>query len=143
MRIAVVGAGAVGGYFGARLAQGGAELVVVARGEHLAAIRREGLRVRSVAGDALVRPTEATDDPGSVAPVEAALLGVKSWQVPAAAPRSRRCSGRGMRPPAAERRGGAGQIDRASAGPRPRRILPDSQPGHAPERSATPASSPT
>jgi len=85
MRIAVMGAGAVGGYFGARLAQGGAELVVVARGEHLAAIRRDGLRIRSVAGDALVRPAEATDDPASVAPVEAALLGVKSWQVAAAA----------------------------------------------------------
>jgi 2-dehydropantoate 2-reductase len=85
MRIAVVGAGAVGGYFGGRLAQGGAQVVMVARGEHLAAIRRGGLRIRSVAGDALVRPVEATDDPASVAPVEAVLLGVKSWQVPDAA----------------------------------------------------------
>jgi 2-dehydropantoate 2-reductase len=85
MRIGVVGAGAVGGYFGGRLGQGGNELVVVARGEHLAAIRRDGLRIRSVAGDAVVRPAETADDPATVAPVEAVLLGVKSWQVPDAA----------------------------------------------------------
>ena len=81
MRIAVVGAGAVGGYFGARLAQGGAELVVIARGAHLEAIRREGIRLESVAGDVVVRPAECSDDPSSVAPVEVVLLGVKAWQV--------------------------------------------------------------
>jgi 2-dehydropantoate 2-reductase len=81
MRIAVVGAGAVGGYFGARLAQGGAELVVIARGAHLEAIRRDGIRVDSVAGDAVVRPAECSDDPARVAPAEAVLLGVKAWQV--------------------------------------------------------------
>jgi 2-dehydropantoate 2-reductase len=85
MRIAVVGAGAVGGYFGARLAQGGAELVVVARGAQLEAIRRHGLRIASVAGDVVVRPVESTDDPARVAPVEVVLLGVKAWQVEAAA----------------------------------------------------------
>ena len=81
MRVAVVGAGAVGGYFGARLAQGGAELVVIARGAHLAAIRRDGIRLESVAGDAVVRPAECTDDPSRVAPAEVVLLGVKAWQV--------------------------------------------------------------
>jgi 2-dehydropantoate 2-reductase len=85
MRIVVVGAGAVGGYFGARLAQGGAELSVVARGGHLEAIRRHGLRIRSVAGDAVVRPAEVADDPAALAPAEVVLLGVKAWQVPAAA----------------------------------------------------------
>jgi 2-dehydropantoate 2-reductase len=81
MRIAVVGAGAVGGYFGARLAQGGAELVVIARGAHLEAIRREGLRLASVAGDAVVHPVECVDDPAAVGPAEVVLLGVKAWQV--------------------------------------------------------------
>ena len=85
MRIAVVGAGAVGGYFGARLAQGGAELVVIARGAHLAAIREHGIRLESVAGDAVVRPVECSDDPSRVAPVEVVLLGVKAWQVEEAA----------------------------------------------------------
>jgi 2-dehydropantoate 2-reductase len=84
MRIAVVGAGAVGGYFGARLAQGGAELVVIARGPHLEAIRCDGLRIESVAGDAVVRPAACSDDPTRVPPVEAVLLGVKAWQVEAA-----------------------------------------------------------
>ena len=81
MRIAVVGAGAVGGYFGARLAQGGAELVVIARGAHLEAIRRDGIRVESVAGDVVVRPAECGDDPARLLPVEVVLLGVKAWQV--------------------------------------------------------------
>lgn len=85
MRIAVVGAGAVGGYFGARLAQGGVELVVVARGAQLAAIRREGIRLTSVAGDAVVHPVECTEDPAAAAPVEVVLLGVKAWQVADAA----------------------------------------------------------
>jgi 2-dehydropantoate 2-reductase len=85
MRIAVVGAGAVGGYFGARLAQGGAELVVIARGPHLEAIRRDGIRIESVAGNAVVRPAECTNEPSRVAPVDAVLLGVKAWQVETAA----------------------------------------------------------
>jgi 2-dehydropantoate 2-reductase len=85
MRVAVVGAGAVGGYFGARLAQGGAELVVIARGTHLDAIRREGLRVTSVAGDAVVHPAECADDPTGLQPVDVVLLGVKAWQVADAA----------------------------------------------------------
>jgi 2-dehydropantoate 2-reductase len=85
MRIAVVGAGAVGGYFGARLAQGGAELVVIARGAHLEAIRHEGLRLTSVAGDAVVHPAECAEDPAAVAPADVVLLGVKAWQVADAA----------------------------------------------------------
>ena len=65
MRIAVVGAGAVGGYFGARLVQGGADLVVVARGAHLEAIRQEGLRLTSVAGNAVVHPAACAEDPAA------------------------------------------------------------------------------
>jgi 2-dehydropantoate 2-reductase len=85
MRIAVVGAGAVGGYFAARLAQGGAELVVIARGANLEAIRREGIRLTSVAGDVVVQRVECAADPAAVAPVEVVLLGAKAWQVAAVA----------------------------------------------------------
>ena len=85
MRIAVFGSGAVGGYFGGRLAQSGEDVVFIARGEHLAAIRRHGLIVTSVEGDFAVQPAEATDDPGAPGPVDVVLLGVKAWQVPQAA----------------------------------------------------------
>jgi len=85
MRIAVFGSGAVGGYFGGRLAQSGEDVVFIARGEHLAAIRRHGLIVTSVEGDFAVQPAEATDDPAAPGPVDVVLLGVKAWQVPQAA----------------------------------------------------------
>lgn len=82
MRIAVIGAGGIGGYFGGRLAQAGHDVVFVARGEHLRAIRSKGLSVDSVAGDFTVDPAQATDDLGGVGEVDAVLLGVKTWQVP-------------------------------------------------------------
>jgi 2-dehydropantoate 2-reductase len=81
MRIAIFGAGGVGGYFGGRLAQAGESVVFIARGEHLKAIRGEGLQVESIAGDYLVRPAEATDDCHSVGQVDAVLVCVKAWQV--------------------------------------------------------------
>jgi 2-dehydropantoate 2-reductase len=85
MRIAVFGTGGVGGYFGGRLAEAGCSVVFIARGAHLEAIRREGLRVESVAGDFVVSPAEATDSPESVGPVDVVLVAVKGWQVPEAA----------------------------------------------------------
>jgi 2-dehydropantoate 2-reductase len=85
MRIAVFGAGAVGGYFGARLAQAGEDVVFIARGEHLAAIRRSGLRVSSIQGDTTIFPARAVERPGDAGPVDAVLLGVKAWGVPDAA----------------------------------------------------------
>jgi 2-dehydropantoate 2-reductase len=85
MRFAVIGAGGVGGYFGGRLAEAGHSVVFVARGAHLEAMRRDGLRVESLAGDFVVRPVEATDDPATAEPVDVALLGVKAWQVREAA----------------------------------------------------------
>ncbi len=85
MRIAVIGAGAVGGYFGGRLAEAGEEVVFIARGGHLRALRDSGLRVDSIAGDFAVRPAQASDDPSKVGPVDAVLVGVKAWQVPEAA----------------------------------------------------------
>ncbi|HYC33069.1 MAG TPA: 2-dehydropantoate 2-reductase [Gemmatimonadales bacterium] len=85
MRIAVFGSGAVGGYFGGRLAEAGEELVFIARGPHLAALRADGLRITSTKGDVLIAPAQATDDPSSVGPVDLILVGVKAWQVPEAA----------------------------------------------------------
>jgi 2-dehydropantoate 2-reductase len=85
MRIAVYGAGGVGGYFGGRLAQAGEEVVFIARGEHLKAMQTGGLQVESLQGDFLVKPVQATSDPRWVGVVEMVLLAVKAWQVPEAA----------------------------------------------------------
>jgi len=87
MRVAVVGVGGVGAYFGARLAAAGNDVVFVARGAHLEAIRQRGLRVDSVLGDMRVSPAQASDDPGAFGPVDYVLLGVKTWQVADLAPR--------------------------------------------------------
>ena len=89
MRVAVVGTGGVGAYFGARLASAGHDVVFVARGAHLDAIRERGLRVDSVLGDMLIRPATASDDPGAFGPVDYVLLGVKTWQVAELAPKLR------------------------------------------------------
>ncbi|HEX2189961.1 MAG TPA: 2-dehydropantoate 2-reductase [Longimicrobiaceae bacterium] len=85
MRIAVFGTGGIGGYFGGRLAKAGLPVVFVARGEHLRALRREGLHVESVAGDFTVRPVHATDDAAAAGAADFVLLAVKSWQVHEAA----------------------------------------------------------
>jgi 2-dehydropantoate 2-reductase len=87
MRIAVVGAGGVGAYFGARLAAAGNDVVFIARGAHLQAIRERGLRVDSVLGDMLIRPARASDDFGAFGAVDYVLLGVKTWQVAELAPK--------------------------------------------------------
>ncbi|HUL82917.1 MAG TPA: 2-dehydropantoate 2-reductase [Gammaproteobacteria bacterium] len=86
MRIAVFGAGGVGAYFGARLAEVGNEVSFVARGAHLDAIRTQGLRVDSVLGDMLVKPKTASASAADIGPVDAVLLGVKTWQVADVAP---------------------------------------------------------
>jgi 2-dehydropantoate 2-reductase len=85
LRIAVYGVGAVGGYFGGRLADAGHDVTFIARGETLAALQSTGLRVDSINGDFVVFPARATDDPERVGPVDLVLLGVKAWQVEAAA----------------------------------------------------------
>ena len=85
LRIAVFGTGGVGGYFGGRLAEAGFDVVFIARGEHLQAIRERGLRVESVKGDFVVHPAQATDNPAEVGPVDAVLVTTKAWQLPAAA----------------------------------------------------------
>jgi len=85
MRIAVFGTGAVGGYFGGRLAQAGEDVIFIARGAQLQALQERGLRVESPKGDFSVNPAQATDDPAQVGAVDAVLVGVKAWQVPEAA----------------------------------------------------------
>jgi 2-dehydropantoate 2-reductase len=85
LKIAVFGAGAVGGYFGGRLAEAGEDVRFIARGRHLAAIRELGLRVSSIAGDFLIRPASVTDQPAAAGPVDVVLVAVKAWQVPEAA----------------------------------------------------------
>lgn len=85
MRIAVVGVGGVGGYIAGRLARYGHDVHMIARGAHLAAIRSGGLRVESIAGDFVATPTSATDNPAEVGVVDAVIVAVKSWQLPAAA----------------------------------------------------------
>ena len=84
MKIAVIGAGAIGGYFGGRLALSGNEVVFLARGKTLEALRSGPLRVESTKGDFAV-PVRTTNDPKELGSVDAVLVAVKSWQVPEAA----------------------------------------------------------
>jgi 2-dehydropantoate 2-reductase len=84
MRIAVIGAGGVGGGFGAALAKAGADVVFIARGAHLAAMKGQGLKVLGPRGDVHVVPTRATDDPASIGVVDYVLFCVKLWDVESA-----------------------------------------------------------
>jgi 2-dehydropantoate 2-reductase len=85
MRIVIMGAGGLGGYFGARLAAAGNEVAFIARGAHLAAIQRDGLRVESARGDLHLRDLVATDDPAALAPADVVMIAVKLWDTEAAA----------------------------------------------------------
>ena len=85
MRIAVVGIGGVGGYFGGKLAQAGIDTLFIARGATLEALRRRGLRVDSINGDFTVDDAPAIDDPSTVGPVDAVIFATKAWQTPEAA----------------------------------------------------------
>jgi len=79
--IAVYGAGGIGAYFGGRLAQAGADVSLIARGEHLEALRSEGLRVESIHGD-FEADLPATDEPAEIGPVDYVLVCVKSFDTP-------------------------------------------------------------
>ena len=85
MRIAVMGAGGVGGYFGARLAQAGHEVAFVARGRQLEALRVHGLRMQSSLGDAHLPDVRVTDEPTGIGTVDLVLFSVKLWDTLAAA----------------------------------------------------------
>src|SRR5882724_2717992 len=88
MRIAVIGAGGVGGGFGAALAKAGGprgdDVTFVARGAHLAAMREHGLRVEGDRGETVIDKVKATDNPASIGPVDIVLLAVKLWDVESA-----------------------------------------------------------
>jgi 2-dehydropantoate 2-reductase len=86
MRFAVVGAGAIGAFVGASLARGGADVVLVARGEHLRAMQEHGVRVESPRGDFSAHP-EATDDLAAVRDADVVFVGLKAYSLPALAPR--------------------------------------------------------
>jgi 2-dehydropantoate 2-reductase len=85
MRIAIVGAGGVGGYFGGRLAATGTDVTFIARGAHLAALRERGLRIESPQGNIHVPRVQATDDPSSIGPVDIVFFTVKLYQTDEAA----------------------------------------------------------
>lgn len=85
MRIAIMGAGGVGGYYGARLEAAGEEVHLIARGPHLAAIREGGLHLDSHHGTVHVWPASATDDPAEIGPVDLVIFAVKLWDTEEAA----------------------------------------------------------
>jgi len=84
MRIAVVGAGGVGGYFGGRLAAAGVDVAFLARGAHLNALCTNGLRIESPKGNLHLPRVNATDDPRAIGPVDVVLFAVKLYDVTAA-----------------------------------------------------------
>ncbi len=85
MRIAVYGCGGVGAYFGGRLAQIGQDVTFIARNENLSALRTQGLKVGSIAGDFIIDRVKVTNNPVDVGIVDYVLCCVKAWQVTAAA----------------------------------------------------------
>jgi len=89
MRIAAMAAGAVGGYFGARMAAAGHDVFFIARGTNLAAIKSNGLKLDSVHGDLHLPKPNVTDDPKSVGPVDIVLFAVKLWDTESAAEQTR------------------------------------------------------
>lgn len=86
MRFAVIGAGAVGGYFGGRLAQSGEDVWFLARGRTLEALRQHGLKVDSAKGDFVLPSVRVSEQPNEVGPVDVVLVAVKAWQIAELAP---------------------------------------------------------
>lgn len=85
MKIAVMAAGGLGGYYGALLAKDGHAVTFIARGAHLTAIRDNGLTIKSVHGDLTIKPAKATDNPAEVGAVDWVLFGVKTYDTESAA----------------------------------------------------------
>jgi 2-dehydropantoate 2-reductase len=84
MKIAIMGTGGVGGYYGGLLAHHGQEVTFIARGAHLEAIRKNGLQVKSIHGDFTVQVAQATDTPAEVGPVDLVLVCTKTYSIDAA-----------------------------------------------------------
>lgn len=85
MRIAIMGSGGVGGYFGARLVQGGADVHFIARGTHLAAMRESGLMIEGGPQPVRLPNVNVTDDPKTIGPVDIVMFCVKLWDTESAA----------------------------------------------------------
>ena len=86
MRIAMMGSGGVGGFFGGRLAHAGYDVSFIARGAHLAAMREGGLTIENEPqGDIHLPKVRATDDPAAIGPVDLVIVSVKLWDTESAA----------------------------------------------------------
>src|SRR5579883_560662 len=85
MRIAIMGSGGVGGYFGARLAKAGADVAFIARGAHLNAMRADGLAIEGAHEPLHLPKVNVTDDPRTIGPVDIVLFSVKLWDTETAA----------------------------------------------------------
>src|SRR3974377_1725622 len=97
MRIAAMAAGAVGGYFAARLAAAGHDVFFIARGAPREAIAKHGLKVESFLGDLHLTKPNVTDDPAKVGPVDIVLFAVKLWDTEKAAKQARPLVGENTR----------------------------------------------
>lgn len=122
MRVAVVGAGGVGGLFGGLLARAGHEVTFIARGQHLKAIRARGLRVELPDGAFTIAPADATDVPAEVGPVELALLCVKTYDLIDAIERMRPLVG--LQTTVLTLQNGVEAPDMAAAAFAPEKVLP-------------------
>src|SRR6266511_182184 len=89
MRIAVMAAGAVGGYYGGRLAAAGHDVTFIARGAYRDAIRRDGIKIESALGALHLKDVDVTDDPNQVGPVDVVLFAVKLWDTERAGEQTR------------------------------------------------------
>jgi 2-dehydropantoate 2-reductase len=81
MKIAIIGTGGVGGYFGGKLARAGYDVTFLARGEHLKAIQQNGLTIKSIGGDFKIDRVKATDRIDKIGLADLVILGIKAWQV--------------------------------------------------------------
>src|ERR1700742_3572356 len=95
MRIVVLGAGGVGGYFGGRLAAAGNDVTFVARGAHLAAMRKNGLKITSQRGDLVIPQVKAVETVAQAGAADLVLIAVKLWDTEAAAESLRPAADRG------------------------------------------------
>lgn len=86
MRIAIIGSGGVGGYFGAKLAEAGFDVTFFARGEHLSTMKKVGLTVKSILGNFHVKDIAATDNLRDIEPVDLIIFATKAWQIKELAP---------------------------------------------------------
>lgn len=93
MKIAIIGSGGVGGYYGGLLARQGHEVTFVARGAHYQAIRQNGLQIKSIFGDFLISPARVTDDPGKIGVVDLILFCVKTYDTDASAEKIKAVTG--------------------------------------------------